>query len=166
MAPIVKYMNRASVFTVCLAILAITFIYTGPAMAGPLLKFKSSQSVAETMDRFISVVGDRGIPVVLRINHAAEGAAAGVDIPDQELLIWGVPMRSAMLISKRPPIGIDLPLRTLVWEDEDGQVWIGTTHPDAMAERWGMDPAGEDFTRMKGGLTMLMQTAVDAASTE
>jgi uncharacterized protein (DUF302 family) len=34
--------------------------------------------------------------------------------------------------------GIDLPLKALVWEDEDGKVWLGYNDPQYLAERHGV----------------------------
>jgi uncharacterized protein (DUF302 family) len=52
-----------------------------------------------------------------------------------KLLIFGSPKAGTPLMIAAPSIGIDLPLKVLVWEDEQGSVWISYNSPVYLRER-------------------------------
>jgi uncharacterized protein (DUF302 family) len=83
---------------------------------------RSPWTVAETVDRLVAAVEQREITVFARIDHAAGARAAGLDLPDEEVLVFGNPKAGTPLLQADPRIGLDLPLRVLVWDDG------GTTH--------------------------------------
>src|SRR4029450_12973509 len=79
-----------------------------------------------------------------RIDHAAGAAAVGMPLRPTELLIFGNPPAGTPLMQAEQTIGIDLPLKALVWEDASGGVWIAYNDPAWLAVRHGLrhDTAG------------------------
>ena len=74
----------------------------------------------ETMDRLAAAVSARGAAVVARIDHAAAAAAVGLALAPTEVLVFGNPRAGTPLMQAAQTIGIDLPLRALVWRDAAG----------------------------------------------
>jgi uncharacterized protein (DUF302 family) len=72
------------------------------------------------------------------IDHAAAAAAAGLSLRPTELLIFGDASRSTAMIELVQTIGIDLPLRVLVWQDASGVTWLSYDDPNWMAKRHGL----------------------------
>jgi len=74
-------------------------------------------------------------------------------------LIFGNARGGTPLMQVRPTVGLDLPLKMLLWEDADGACWI--THSDAvwLARRHGIDPGLKPVAAMTALLTDLAQTA-------
>jgi uncharacterized protein (DUF302 family) len=99
----------------------------------------------ETMDRLAAAVTTRGISIMARIDHAAAAAAIGMELRPTEVLIFGNPRAGTPLMQAVQTIGIDLPLKVLVWQDEAGTTWLAYNDPQWLAHRHGVD-AGLDQT--------------------
>ena len=90
------------------------------------------------MDRVQDNAEERGLTVFARIDHAAGAAKVGKELPPTELLIFGNPKGGTPFIECAQTVAIDLPLKILVWEDADGQVWLGYNDPAFIAARHGV----------------------------
>jgi len=105
----------------------------------------SSFGPKETMDRLAAAVTTRGISIMARIDHAVAAAAIGMELRPTEVLIFGNPRAGTPLMQAVQTIGIDLPLKALVWQDEGGTTWLAYDDPQWLAQRHGID-AGLDQT--------------------
>jgi len=103
-----------------------------------LIVLKSTFSPAETMNRFEALVKQKGLNVFARINHAAGATKIGEELRPTELLIFGNPQGGTPFMQCEQTVGIDLPLKVLVWEDTDSQVWLGYNDPVYLAHRHGI----------------------------
>jgi uncharacterized protein (DUF302 family) len=98
--------------------------------------------VDETVRRIEAALAERGLTLFARIDHAAGAREAGLELPDEVVLLFGDPRAGTLLMQEAPAVGIALPLRMLVWA-EDGVTRIGFEEPAALAERFGItDQAG------------------------
>jgi uncharacterized protein (DUF302 family) len=93
----------------------------------------------ETMDRLAAAVTTRGISIMARIDHAAATAAIGMELPPTEVLIFGNPRAGAPLMQAVQTIGIDLPLKAPVWQDDSGTTWLGYNDAEWLTQRHGVD---------------------------
>lgn len=105
--------------------------------ADGLVTVKSPYSARETMDRVAAAVAQRGLNVFARIDHAAGAASVGKTLRPTELIIFGNPKGGTPFMACAQTVGIDLPLKALVWEDASGQVWLGYNDPAFLARRHG-----------------------------
>jgi uncharacterized protein (DUF302 family) len=101
----------------------------------------------ETMDRLAAAVTKRGAAILARVDHAAAAAAVGLTLRPTEVLIFGNPRAGTPLMQAAQTIGIDLPLRALVWRDEAGRTWLGYNDPAWLARRHGADAGHEQPLR-------------------
>ncbi|MBS0002246.1 MAG: DUF302 domain-containing protein [Thioalkalivibrio sp.] len=92
----------------------------------------------ETMDRLQAVVEDRELTVFARIDHAAGAERIGETLRPTELLIFGNPRGGTPFMQCAQSVGIDLPLKALVWQDAQDRVWVGYNDPVFLAERHGV----------------------------
>jgi uncharacterized protein (DUF302 family) len=99
----------------------------------------------ETMDRLAAAVTTRGISIMARIDHAAAAAAIGMELRPTEVLIYGNPRAGTPLMQAVQTVGIDLPLKALVWQDEGGTTRLAYNDPQWLAQRHGVG-AGLDRT--------------------
>jgi uncharacterized protein (DUF302 family) len=97
----------------------------------------SNYSPTETIRRLEQAVTTRGITILARIDHAAAAAKAGLALRPTKVLIFGNPKAGTPLMQAAQTMGIDLPLRALVWQDEDGKTWLGYNDPQWLARRHG-----------------------------
>jgi len=100
----------------------------------------SSFGPPETMRRLIASVTQRDLTVFAHIDHGAGAAEAGLPLRATELLVFGNARGGTPLMQAAQTAGIDLPLKTLVWEDKDGAVWIGWNDPGWIALRYALAP--------------------------
>src|SRR6266704_265763 len=89
-----------------------------------LISVASKFSVHETMDRLTAAVTEAGLLVFARIDHASNAAQVGLELRPTELLIFGHPKGGTPLMQDKQTAGIDLPVKALTWEDEEGTVWL------------------------------------------
>jgi len=125
-----------------------------------LITLASRFEPKETMDRLSAAVAARGMAVLARIDHAAAAAAAGLDLRPTEVLIFGNPRAGTPLMQQAQTMGVDLPLRVLVWRDEAGRTWLSTNDPHWLARRHGAT-AGMDgvLAAMADGLAVVVREA-------
>ena len=114
-----------------------------------------------TMDRFVAAVTSRGVPVIARVDHAAAAAAVDLALAPTEALIFGNPKAGTPLMQAAQTIGIDLPLRALVWQDASGVTFVGYNDPRWLAQRHGVE-AGNQATLNK--MSELLTAAADEAA--
>ncbi len=108
-----------------------------------LTTIKSSYGARETMDRLEAEVKARGLTVFARIDHAAGAAQADLALRPTEVLVFGNAKGGTPLMQASQSVGIDLPLRILVWEDESGQIWLAYNEPSWLAKRHGLGPGSQ-----------------------
>ena len=127
-----------------------------------LIATPSRHDAKTTMDRLDAAVNAAGMTVFARIDHAAGAAAAGMALRPTAVLIFGNARAGTPLMEARQSIGIDLPLKVLVWEDADGKTWLTHNDPHYLAARHALGSASagivetmsaalEKLTRAAGG---------------
>lgn len=126
-----------------------------------LTQFDSPHAVAATMDRLEAAVQARGFKVFARIDHAAGAASVDMTLRPTQLLIFGNPEGGTPLMQNAQTMGIELPLKALVYEDADGQVRVAFNDPAFLADRHGMANAAQIAERMGGLLDALGKDATD-----
>src|SRR6266403_2701397 len=118
------------------------FIWRANVMpADGLITLPSSHGPSETMSRLEAVVKTKGMSVLARIDHAAGAAKIGASLRPTEVLIFGNPKGGTPLMQSAQTIGLDLPLKALVWQDISGKTWLSYNDPAWLAQRHG--PSGE-----------------------
>lgn len=106
--------------------------------ADGLISIRSPHSVPDTIERLQELAGQRDLKVFARVDHAAGAASVGASLRPMQVLIFGNPQGGTPLMQCAQTIGIDLPLKALVWEDEASQVWLGYNDPVHLARRHGV----------------------------
>lgn len=108
-------------------------------MSAPgLITRSAGGSHDEVVARLEAAFVSRGIVPIARIDHAAAAAQAGLDLSPLALFVFGNPRAGTELMQVCPTLGIDLPLKLILWEDTDG-VHVGYNAPVWLVERHGGD---------------------------
>lgn len=105
-------------------------------------KWKSPHTVSDTVDRLLAVV-DR-YPEVLKYNRIDQQAVAkisGHDIPPAETVFFQNSQLVGKLLHTNIMVLRELPIKTTVWEDESGQVWLQTPDIDDINEHYNLNGA-------------------------
>ena len=130
--------------------------------ANGLTTLKSSFGAKETMGRLEAEVKGRGMTVFARIDHAAGAAEVGLSLRPTEVLIFGNARGGTPLMQAEQTIGIDLPLKVLVWQDASGGTWLAYNDPGWLAKRHGL---GDDTQRAVAALSSALAAVAKAATT-
>jgi len=104
-----------------------------------LITLASNHGPSETMSRLEAAVNAKGMAVFARIDHAAGAASIGTLLRPTQVLIFGNPKGGTPLMESTQTIGIDLPLRALVWQDASGKTWLSYNDPAWLAKRHALD---------------------------
>jgi uncharacterized protein (DUF302 family) len=106
--------------------------------ADGLVTVRSNHGPKDTMARLEAEVKAKGLTVFARVDHAAGAAAAGLPLRPTDLLIFGNARGGTPLMQAAQTIGIDLPLKVLVWQDEAGSTFLSYNDPAWLAKRHGL----------------------------
>jgi uncharacterized protein (DUF302 family) len=126
-----------------------------------LVTLASNHTVRETLDRLEADLRAKSITVFARIDHAAGAASVALPLRATELLIFGNPKAGTPLMQASQSIGIDLPLKILGWQDEDGKVWLTYNDPHWLSRRHRLAAATDASV---GALASLLAKLAKAAA--
>src|SRR6266446_5331290 len=128
--------------------------------ADGLTTIPSSYGPKDTMNRLEAAVAAKGMRVFARIDHAAGASAVGLSLRSTEVLIFGNAKAGTPLMQSVQTIGLDLPLKALVWQDISGKTWLSYNDPAWLARRHGL--SGEAAV---GVITAAVHAVTTAATT-
>jgi uncharacterized protein (DUF302 family) len=103
----------------------------------------SKHSVDETVRRFTSLLQQKGIKLFAMVDHAGEALAAGLELRPTKVVIFGSPKAGTPIMQASQMAAIDLPLKLLVWTDDQQQTWISWNSPQYLQQRHEFPPALE-----------------------
>ena len=132
-------------------------------MADGLITVPSSFGPQETMDRLAAEVTAKGMTIFARVDHAAGAASVGMPLRPTELLVFGNARAGTPLMQVDQAVGIDLPLKALVYQDAEGKVWLSYNDPGWLARRHGLGAAAAAVVAMAAGLADLAHQATTPA---
>lgn len=127
-----------------------------------LTTMQSSFGPQETLLKLEAAVKARGMAVFARIDHAAGAAEAGLALRPTELVIFGNARGGTPLMQSDQTMGIDLPLKALVWQDTAGNTWLSHDDPSWLVKRHGM---GRETDATVAALSAALTAVAKAATT-
>jgi uncharacterized protein (DUF302 family) len=125
-----------------------------------LTTIRSSHGPQDTMNRLEAAVRAKGMTVFARIDHSAGASAVGLSLNPTEVLIFGNAKGGTPLMQAVQTVGIDLPLRALVWQDASGETWLSYNDPAWLAKRHGLSGTEAPI----GNLTAALDAVARAAA--
>jgi uncharacterized protein (DUF302 family) len=111
------------------------------------------------MDRLEAEIMAKGMTVFVRIDHAAGAAEVGLILRPTELVIFGNARGGTPLMQSVQTVGIDLPLKVLVWQDAQGKVWLSYNEPAWIAQRHQVTNAEPAVSKLGAALNTIVRTA-------
>src|SRR5215831_6563710 len=124
-----------------------------------LVTLPSAHSAAETVERMKALLAKKGIQLFAHIDHAAEAKKVGLLLRPTQVLIFGNPRAGTPLMQSQQTIGLDLPLRVLVWEDGEGKVWLTYRRVEDLARQHQVTDRDEAVKGLDDGLAALAHAA-------
>ena len=128
-----------------------------------LITVTSKVGPQETLRRLENAITARGMTIFARVDHAAGARDAHLDLRPTDLLIFGSPKAGTPLMQMDQTVGIDLPLKALVFQDTEQRTIIVLDDPEWIARRHELGEAAKTLTaKMK---LLLADVAAEAAAT-
>ncbi|TMD55082.1 MAG: DUF302 domain-containing protein [Chloroflexi bacterium] len=125
----------------------------------PVIVKPSAFGYAVTAARLDKALSKRGLTVFARIDHAAAARGVDLELPPEEVLIFGSPRAGTPLMQRDPRIGYELPLRILLWQEGE-LVLLGYRDPVELA---GDYEVGEGRANLERMAALLAELAAEAA---
>ena len=104
-------------------------------MSNGILSKRSNYSVHETLERLKQTLQGKGVTVFAIVDHSGEAEKVGLKMRPTKLVVFGSPKAGTPLMLAAPGIAIDLPLKILISEDPDGNVWVSYNSPTYLQKR-------------------------------
>lgn len=125
-----------------------------------IVSVESRFEVSETLDRLAETVTGLGLYVFARIDHAAGAREAGMTLRPTQLLIFGNPKGGTPLMQDTQIAGIDLPMKALAWEDQDGKIWLSYNTAEWIAARHALgDASAKSVRAIAAGMDKVVRMA-------
>jgi uncharacterized protein (DUF302 family) len=124
-----------------------------------LIDIQSQFDVTQTADRFAAAATEAGLKVFNRIDHAAGATKVGATLRPTQLIIFGSPKVGTALMTSDQRVGIDLPLKVLVWQDAEAKVWLSYNSTDHVFNRFALNDRPEVKAKVSGVLDKLARHA-------
>ncbi len=135
---------------------AILSLIALPGFAGEdIIRVKAAGDVASTMDALEAAVTGAGATVFARVDHAGGAASVGLDLAPEQLLIFGNPKLGTPAMQDDALAGLYLPLKVLVYQDDEGQTWLAYEAPAGMFDDLDVPEDAAYVKKMTGALAKL-----------
>ena len=124
-----------------------------------IISIKSPYDVPATADRLEKSLASKGMTIFARINHTEGARKVGKELRPTELIIFGNPKVGTPLMQCAQSVAIDLPQKSLIWEDENGQVWLSYNDPGYLARRHNIKNCDEVLNKISNALENFARAA-------
>jgi uncharacterized protein (DUF302 family) len=122
-----------------------------------MIHLSSPHTLSETLSRLEAIVQAKGLTIQARIDHSGDAAKAGLEMRPTKLIIFGNAKAGTPLMIASPSVAIDLPLKALAWQDQEGNVWLSYNSPDYLRNRHQLP---DDLMRNIAGIGPICEEAV------
>jgi uncharacterized protein (DUF302 family) len=129
-----------------------------PDAADAVVTKLSPWSVDDTVSRLTAVVTAKGMKLFAVIDHSGEAKAAGLELRDTKVVIFGSPNGGTPVMQSAPLAALDLPLKVLVWADGT-QTTLNYTSPAALAARYQFS---DELAARLAGIHAVTDAAIDS----
>jgi len=152
--------HHLKVLAPVLAIVALLLAKPVTAQDDGVVRVKSAYGLQETIARLKGDVAAKGIMFFGEIDQSALAAKAGVTIRPSTLLLFGNPPLGTLFVQSKPEAGIDWPVRLLVQQDAQGNVWAIYTDFAWIARRHGIAGASAEPFQTASGVIASIASSI------
>jgi len=147
-------LNLSAMKTVLAILIFISFGLH--AQSSDWITVTSVYASTQTVEVLQKAIQQKGFKLFATINHSQEAETAGLKLNPTIVLVLGNPKAGTALMNCDARIGIDLPLKILVWEDAAGKVMAGFINPEMFLKEYHLENCKEALPKMKSALQDLL----------
>ena len=149
---------KKSIFLIIYFLFLSTGLVRGKsAEQAGLITTSSVHSVAESVEILKAAIGEMGLNIVAEVDHAQAAGRNDLKLRPTYVLLFGNPEVGTKLMQSDQRAGLDLPLRMLVWENEEGKVMVSYHDPIELQETYQLSGQKETLEKMQEVLKKLVQ---------
>ncbi len=126
---------------------------------GDTMDIKSKFSFEETVAKLEEAITSRGLKVIAKVDHAKGAAVADLELRPTLLVLFGNPLGGTPIMQQDQRVGLDLPLRAVVWQNEDGETMVTYRTPEFVIDAWKLDPVPPQIAKMVGAMQAITAEA-------
>jgi len=123
------------------------------------IKIQSEQSVSQTAEKLQFLIKEKGLTLFTVVNHSENAASVDMNLRPTVLVIFGNPKLGTPLMQCQQTYALDLPQKALIYEDNQGKVWIAYNNQTYLAQRHDMKMCKENLAKIEKALQNLLQAA-------
>src|SRR5215211_6447537 len=126
-----------------------------------IVRVKSAVPMSEAITRIKADIASKGIKFFSEIDQSKLAADAGINLRPSTLLVFGNPPLGTQFITSNPNAGLDWPVRLLLTQDDNGEVWAVWTDFEWIARRHNIRDRTAQFemaTKVVGSITSTITT--------
>jgi len=127
-----------------------------------MIKKKSMFNTTDTLDRLAAKLEENGIKPIARVDHSKAAASANLELRPTQVLFFGNPALGTPLMQNNQLAGLELPMRVLAMEAEDGATWLCYHSPEEIAATLDIDVQTEAVSKLTAAINKLTDFAVTA----
>ena len=128
--------------------------------ASQMISKPSPYGVSQTTERLVEILKRKGVTLFAQINHSDEAHKMHMELQEEKVLIFGDPKVGTFLMQENPAIGIELPLKVLIWQSDEGKTLVAFQDPVLLGNRYGIIKNREILQKMKNGLDQLVNETI------
>ena len=125
-----------------------------------MLTVASSKGHVETLNDLLDAIAGRGLTVFAQFDHAAAAREVDMELAPETVVVFGNPRSGTPLMQNDPRIGIELPLRIVLWDSDDTTI-VGYNDPRELAHVYDV---GEHASTLDAMAALLSDLALEAAA--
>lgn len=120
-----------------------------------LITTSKTSDVSTTVLNLQTTIESEGFNLVKTVNHSMAAAGVGLELRPTQVIIFGNPEGGTQLMQENQRVGIDLPLKVLVYEDENGTTQVSYYNASTMADRYDLNDSDELITNINAKLATI-----------
>lgn len=137
----------------------ILFLVFTNSFSQEIITKKSNYSPFETTQRLKDAIQKKGLKVFMEIDHQAAAKKVNMDLNYEKVIMFGNPKLGTLLMKKNPLIGLDLPLKILIWQNKNKETFVSYLSPEALKDRYKITGVNLIFNKMKNVLAYITDYA-------
>ncbi len=122
---------------------------------------QSRHTVADTSERLVRLIEEKGLTLFSRINHSANAKRVDLEMNPTEVILFGNPLVGTKLMQCAPTVAIDLPQKLLIWQDSEGDTQMAYNDPEYLKRQHEIVGCDEILNKIGGLLAGLTTAAAE-----
>ncbi|MEL6367270.1 MAG: DUF302 domain-containing protein [Pseudomonadota bacterium] len=151
---------------VLIAMIVLTGCTIAPATQTPadngLIKIRSANDVETTTQRLLAALENAGMTHFATVDHTEGAEAAGLALRPTRVVIFGNPKAGTPLMRCAQTIGIDLPMKALIFEAESGEVFYTYNKIRYLGDRHAITGCGPVLEKVESALANFATAATSS----